>query len=111
MESNHNKGGNMSNLKEQIINEIKNNKIILFMKGDKNAPRCGFSATVVKILNMYDIDYKSIDVLANPDIRINLSEYSNWPTIPQLFINGELVGGCDIAVELHNSGGLNKLLS
>ena len=98
-------------LKEQIINDINTNKIILFMKGDKNAPRCGFSATVVKILNMYNVDYKSIDVLQNPQIRIDLSEHSNWPTIPQLFINGELVGGCDIAVELHNSGELNKLLS
>jgi len=98
-------------LKKQIINEINNNKVILFMKGDKDAPRCGFSATVVKILNMYNVDYKSIDVLQDPQIRINLSEHSNWPTIPQLFINGELVGGCDIAVELHNSGKLNKLLS
>ena len=98
-------------LKEQIINDINTNKIILFMKGDKNAPRCGFSATVVKILNMYNVDYKSIDVLQNPQIRIDLSEHSNWPTIPQLFINGELVGGCDIAVELHNSGELNKLLA
>ena len=98
-------------LKEQIINDINTNKIILFMKGDKHAPRCGFSATVVKILNMYDVDYKSVDVLQDPQIRIDLSEHSNWPTIPQLFINGELVGGCDIAVELHNSGELNKLLA
>ena len=97
-------------LKEQIINDINTNKIILFMKGDKNAPRCGFSATVVKILNMYNVDYKSIDVLQNPQIRIDLSEHSNWPTIPQLYIKKEFVGGCDIVKEMYESGELKKVL-
>ena len=73
-------------------------------------PMCGFSATVVKILSMYNITYKDINVLEDPNIRIKLSEHSSWPTIPQLFINGKLVGGCDITLELHQSGELKKLL-
>ena len=96
-------------LKDQIISDINNNNIILYMKGTKEMPMCGFSATVVKVLSMYDIDYKDVNVLEDPNIRINLSEHSNWPTIPQLFHNGELIGGCDITVELHNSGELKKI--
>ena len=101
----------MSNtLKEEIINNINNNNAILFMKGTKDMPMCGFSATVVKVLSMYDINYKDINVLEDPNIRIKLSEHSNWPTIPQLFVKGELIGGCDIIVELHNSKELEKIL-
>ena len=99
------------NLTEQIKTDIKNNPIILYLKGTKNMPMCGFSATVVNILNAYDIEYKDINVLEDPNIRIKLSEYSNWPTIPQLFVKGELIGGCDILVELHNSNELEKILS
>ena len=98
-------------LKEQIINDIKSNNIILYMKGTKNMPMCGFSSTVVKVLSMYNIEYKDVNVLEDPNIRIKLSEHSNWPTIPQLFVNGELIGGCDIVVELHNSNELGKMLS
>ena len=98
-------------LKNQIINDIKSNNVILFMKGTKEMPMCGFSATVVKVLSMYEIDYKDINVLEDPNIRIKLSEHSNWPTIPQLFVNGELIGGCDIIVELHNTQELEKILS
>ena len=101
----------MSNtLKEKIINNINNNNVILFMKGTKDMPMCGFSATVVKVLSMYGINYKDINILEDPDIRIKLSEHSNWPTIPQLFVKGELIGGCDIIVELHNSNELEKIL-
>ena len=89
-------------LKEKIIQEINNNKVILYMKGSKEMPMCGFSATVVKILNLYNIDYKVINVLDDPNIRVELSKQSNWPTIPQLFVNGDLIGGCDIALEMHN---------
>lgn len=97
-------------LKDQIIADIKDNPIILFMKGTKNMPMCGFSSTVVNILNSYNIEYKDVNVLENPEIRVKLSEFSNWPTIPQLFVNGELVGGCDITVELFQNGELKKIL-
>ena len=97
-------------LKEQIKNDIKNNPIILYLKGTKNMPMCGFSANVVNILNSYDIDYKDVNVLEDPNIRVELSEYSNWPTIPQLFVNGKLIGGCDITIELFQSGELKKIL-
>ena len=97
-------------LKQTIINKINSNDIILFMKGTKNMPMCGFSSTVVKVLSMYNIDYKDVNVLEDPNIRIKLSEHSNWPTIPQLFVKGELIGGCDIVVELHNSNELEKIL-
>ena len=82
---------------------------MVFIKGTKEMPMCGFSATVVNILNMYNLDYEFTNVLENPNIRLKLSEFSNWPTIPQLFHNGELIGGCDITVELHNSGELKKI--
>ena len=97
-------------LKEQIVNDINDNAIILFMKGTKEMPMCGFSSTVVKVLSMYDINYKDVNILEDPNIRIKLSEHSNWPTIPQLFVKGELIGGCDIVVELHNSNELEKIL-
>ena len=98
-------------LKGKIINDINENNIILFMKGTKEMPMCGFSATVVKVLSMYAIEFKDINVLEDPNIRIKLSEHSNWPTIPQLFVKGELIGGCDIIVELHNTQELEKILS
>lgn len=97
-------------LYEKIKNDIKNNPVMLFMKGTKNMPMCGFSATIVNILNAYDVDYEATNVLEDPEIRIKLSEYSDWPTIPQLFVNGELIGGCDIAMELHQKGELKDIL-
>ena len=97
-------------LKEKIKNEITNNSVMLYMKGTKEMPMCGFSATVVKILNNHSVDFKAVNILEDPQIRIELSNYSNWPTIPQLFVNGELIGGCDIALELHNSGELKDIL-
>ena len=97
-------------LKEQIIDEINKNPIILYMKGTKEMPMCGFSNSVVQVLNHYGVDYKDINVLEDPQIRIKLSEHSNWPTIPQLFVKGELVGGADIAIELHQNGQLLDIL-
>ena len=97
-------------LKEKIINDIKENKIILFMKGTKETPMCGFSNSVVQILSHYGVDYKDVNVLTDPQIRVNLSEYSEWPTIPQLFVEGELVGGADITMELHQEGKLLDIL-
>ena len=98
-------------LREKIIQEINEIRIILFMKGSKEMPMCGFSATVVKIVNLYSVKFKAINVLEDPNIRIELSNYSNWPTIPQLFVDGELIGGCDIALELHNSGELGDIFN
>ena len=97
-------------MKEQIQKDINDNKVILYMKGNKEMPMCGFSSTVVQILNLYKVEYKAINVLEDPNVRIQLSEISNWPTIPQLFVNGELIGGCDIALEMHNSGDLESIL-
>ena len=88
-------------LKEQIINDIQDNPIILFMKGTKDMPMCGFSNSVVQVLNHYGVEYKDINILEDPNMRIKLSEHSGWPTIPQLFVKGELIGGADIALELH----------
>jgi len=96
---------------KQIKHDIKNNLVVLYMKGTKEMPMCGFSSTVVRVLNMHNLNFKDINVLENPNIRIELSKYSNWPTIPQLFVNGTFIGGCDIVVELHNNGKLEKILS
>ncbi len=97
-------------LSDKIKKEIKENRIMLYMKGTKEMPMCGFSSTVVNILNLYKVNYKTANVLEDANIRYELSKFSNWPTIPQLFYKGELIGGCDIAVELHNSGELAELL-
>ena len=97
-------------LKEQIINDIKNNPVILYMKGTQDMPMCGFSNSVVQVLSQYGVEFKDVNVLENPEIRVKLSEYSNWPTIPQLFINGELIGGCDIVMEMDSKGELKDIL-
>lgn len=96
-------------LKDQIKNDIENNTIMLYMKGTRLMPMCGFSATVINILNAYSVEYETVNVLEDPEIRVKLSEYSDWPTIPQLFVNGELIGGCDIAMELHQKGELKNI--
>ena len=97
-------------LKEQITKDIKNNPVILYMKGTQDMPMCGFSNSVVQLLRHYGVEFKDVNVLENPEIRVKLSEYSNWPTIPQLFINGELIGGCDIVMEMDTKGELKDIL-
>jgi len=97
-------------LKEQIVNDIDSNSIILYMKGTKEMPMCGFSNSVVQVLNHYGVEYKDVNILEDPMIRVKLSEHSNWPTIPQLFVKGELVGGADITLELHQNGQLLDIL-
>ena len=97
-------------LKKQIIQDIQSNPVILYLKGTKQMPVCGFSNQIVQILNHYGVEYKDINVLDNPMIRLKLSEHSRWPTIPQLFVNGELIGGADIAMELHQNGQLLDIL-
>ena len=97
-------------LKEQITKTINDNMVVLYMKGTKEMPMCGFSNAVVQVLNSYGLPYVDVNILEDPNIRIKLSEITNWPTIPQLFISGEMVGGCDITLEMHKSGELkNKL--
>ena len=97
-------------LAEQIKHDVETTPVILYMKGTKEVPMCGFSNAVVQVLNHYGVGYKDVNILVDPEIRVKLSEYSNWPTIPQLFLNGELIGGADIVVELHNKGELLPLL-
>jgi len=97
-------------LKEQIIKNIKNNPVILYMKGTQDMPMCGFSNSVVQVLSQHGVEFKDVNVLEDPEIRVKLSEYSNWPTIPQLFINGELIGGCDIVMEMDTKGELKDIL-
>ena len=97
--------------KEQIVHDIENTPIILFMKGTKERPMCGFSARVVNVLNSHSVVYQDVNILENPEIRTNLSAHSNWPTIPQLFVKGELIGGCDIVMELEGKGELNSVLA
>ena len=100
----------MDALFDQIKQEIETTSIKLFMKGTKEMPMCGYSNTVVQVLNHYGADFSATNVLEDPSIRVKLSEYSNWPTIPQLFVNSELIGGCDIVVELHQKGELSAIL-
>ena len=98
------------NVQEKIKNQIESNRVILYMKGSREMPMCGFSARVVEILNTYDVDYETVDVLLDQDIRQGIKEFSNWPTIPQLYISGQFIGGCDICVEMHNSGELEPIV-
>jgi monothiol glutaredoxin len=97
-------------VRAQIETAVKSNKVVLFMKGNRSFPQCGFSATVVSILNPLVPKYETVNVLADPAIRDGIKEYSQWPTIPQLYINGEFVGGCDIVKSLSASGELATLL-
>ena len=97
-------------MKEQIVSDIETNPIILYMKGTKEMPMCGFSNSVVQVLNHYGVEYKDVNVLEDPMIRVKLSEHSNRPTIPQLFVKGELIGGADITMELHQNGQLLDIL-
>jgi len=97
-------------VRTQIETTIKSNKVVLFMKGNRSFPQCGFSATVVSILNQLVPKYETVNVLAEAAIRDGIKEFSQWPTIPQLYIDGEFVGGCDIVKSLHVSGELAKLL-
>ena len=97
-------------IEEQIVSDIETNPIILYMKGTKEMPMCGFSNSVVQVLNHYGVEYKDVNVLEDPMIRVKLSEHSDWPTIPQLFVKGELIGGADITMELHQNGQLLDIL-
>ena len=96
--------------KERLDQLVQNNTIMVFMKGNKLMPQCGFSNNVVQILNVLGVPFETVDVLADPDIRQGIKEYSNWPTIPQVYINGEFVGGSDILIELYQNGKLQEMV-
>ena len=100
---------NLLDVKEQIKEELKKHPVILYMKGSKEEPRCGFSAQVVEILDALKVDYVTRDVLENDYLRQAIKEHSNWPTLPQLYIKEEFIGGCDIITQLHEQGELKQL--
>jgi monothiol glutaredoxin len=96
---------------ETIKQQVSKHPVVLYMKGSPDFPQCGFSANAVRILNACGVENLfTVDVLQNPDIRQGIKQYSNWPTIPQLYVNGEFVGGSDIVTEMYQSGELQKLL-
>ncbi|MBW4515658.1 MAG: Grx4 family monothiol glutaredoxin [Timaviella obliquedivisa GSE-PSE-MK23-08B] len=97
-------------LQQRINDLLQQNKIMVFMKGNKLMPQCGFSNNVVQILNMLGAPYETIDVLADPEIRDGIKEFSNWPTIPQVYVNGEFLGGSDIMIELYQKGELQQMV-
>lgn len=101
----------LEHVKEQIAQDVKTNKVIVYMKGNKMAPMCGFSAQVVSIFSHLGVDFEAKDVMIDPELRQAIKEYSEWPTFPQVFVNGELIGGCDITTEMFQSGDLQKLLN
>ncbi len=96
--------------KQRIENLINNHKIAVFMKGNKLMPQCGFSNNVVQILNVLGVPYETYDVLQDPEVREGIKEYSNWLTIPQVYVNGEFIGGCDIMIELYQNNELQQML-
>ena len=93
-----------------IKNEIENNEVCLFMKGTPEAPQCGFSMAVSNILKILDVKFKGVNVLENQNLRQGIKEFSDWPTIPQLYVKGEFIGGCDIVKDMFEKGELKKLL-
>jgi monothiol glutaredoxin len=97
-------------LQQRLEDLVQQNKIMVFMKGNKLMPQCGFSNNVVQILNMLGAPYETIDVLADPEIRDGIKEFSNWPTIPQVYVNGEFLGGSDIMIELYQKGELQQMV-
>ncbi len=96
---------------EQIEQVVKENDIVLFMKGTPEFPQCGFSQRVATMLSSYNIPFAAVNVLLNEDVRQGIKDYANWPTIPQLYVKGEFVGGCDIISEMHENGELEELLA
>lgn len=97
-------------IREEIVRKVQGNKILVYMKGTKEMPRCGFSSATIQVFQEMGVDFETVDVLADPNLRPVLQKYSNWPTTPQVFINGKFIGGCDITRELYQSGELKKLV-
>ena len=97
-------------VKERIEEQLSSNDVLLYMKGTPDFPQCGFSGQTVAALNAVGKPYAFVNIFEDPEIREGLKEYSNWPTFPQLYVKGELIGGCDIMIEMYHSGELQKLL-
>ncbi len=95
---------------ETIQKTIDENKVVLFMKGTQDFPMCGFSAAVVGVLEDFNVDFKEVNVMADENLRQGIKTFSDWPTIPQLYVNGEFIGGCDIVREMHENGELQDIL-
>ncbi len=93
-----------------IEGQLKKNKVLIFMKGNPKFPQCGFSDATIRIFESFDYPYETVDVLADPQIRAGIKSYSNWPTIPQVFVDGKFIGGCDIIREMHEQGELAQVL-
>ena len=100
----------MNDYFDEIKKDISENKVVLYMKGSRDFPMCGFSSLVCQILTKLGVDFKDINILEDANVRNAIKEFSNWPTIPQLYINGEFIGGSDITKQLYESGELQKLL-
>lgn len=98
-------------MQEQIKQTVTDNEIVLFMKGNANFPQCGFSGKAIQILTALEAQFVTVDVLSNDEIRQGVKEYSNWPTVPQLYVKGEFIGGCDIMTEMYESGELKDALA
>src|ERR687883_452063 len=94
---------------DRIQNDITSNDVVLYMKGTPVFPQCGFSAAVVQVLSHMGVKFKGVDVLSDPSVRQGIKEFSNWPTIPQLYVKGEFIGGCDIVPEMFETGELKQL--
>lgn len=101
----------MSDVQEKIRKTVTENDVVLYMKGTPVFPQCGFSSTVVQILDYLGVDYESVNVLEDQAIRQGIKDYNNWPTIPQIFVKGEFIGGCDIMREMFETGELKTLLA
>ena len=99
------------NIAEQIKQTVTDNPVVLFMKGNANFPQCGFSGRAIQILQALETEFVTVDVLSNASVRQGIKDFSNWPTIPQLYVNGEFIGGCDIMTEMYESGELKDTLS
>ncbi|MBI3073134.1 MAG: Grx4 family monothiol glutaredoxin [Deltaproteobacteria bacterium] len=97
-------------LRKQIADLVANHRVVLFMKGTRLMPMCGFSAQVVQILDKLVANYETVDVITSPEMRDGIKEFSQWPTLPQLYVGGQFVGGCDIVREMNASGELQKLI-
>lgn len=98
------------NVHDQIKKDIAENKVMLYIKGEKGAPQCGFSATVMNVFDQLGVPYEARNVLADPALREGIKAFTNWPTIPQIFIGGKFIGGCDITMEMYQNGELQQMV-